>query len=50
MIINLRKIKYDGIETFAPSIEDTHRLLETEYGKKYIKPLKTFYLFGFALH
>jgi hypothetical protein len=36
---NLRRIKLWGINTYAPSIKDTIRILENEYGKDYIKPI-----------
>ena len=35
----LRKIKLWGIDTYAPSVEDTVRILQNEYGKDYIKPI-----------
>ena len=35
---NLRKVKYLGINTFAPNLKDTHLVLKKEYSKKYIKP------------
>lgn len=38
-INKLRKIKLWGIDTYAPCVEDTIRILENEYGKEYIKPV-----------
>jgi hypothetical protein len=40
---NLRSINYLGIDTFAPSKEDTQRILIKEYGKDYIIPNYTPY-------
>tara|TARA_B100000963_G_scaffold316967_1_gene297101 strand:+ start:171 stop:857 length:687 start_codon:yes stop_codon:yes gene_type:complete len=37
---NLRKIKYLDIDTFAPNIEDTKRLLVRQYGDDYLIPLR----------
>lgn len=35
---NLRKIKYMGIDTYAPSLDDTKRKLEKQYGPDYMIP------------
>lgn len=35
---NLRKIKYLGTNTYAPSLYDSDYVLKTNYGKNYIKP------------
>ena len=35
---NLRKIKFMGVDTFAPNIEDSKRLLLRQYGEKYLIP------------
>ena len=35
---NLRKIKYLGIDTFVPDINDTQRLLIRQYGENYLTP------------
>ena len=35
---NLREVKYLGTITYAPSEEDTDRILKKEYGENYIKP------------
>lgn len=35
---NLREVKYLGTTTYAPSEEDTDRILKKEYGENYIKP------------
>jgi cytidyltransferase-like protein len=40
---NLRKIVYLDSETYAPSIEDTVRVLTNEYGSNYIQPNYTLY-------
>lgn len=34
----LRHINYNGIDTYAPSFEDTDMILRKEYGKDYIHP------------
>jgi hypothetical protein len=35
---NLRNINYLGINTYAPNIKDTKKVLETQYGKNYLIP------------
>ena len=34
---NIIKTEYLGVKTFAPNIEDTHRILTKEYGYSYLK-------------
>jgi len=38
--LNSRKVKYLDVDTFAPSIEDTHKVLCMEYGENYMIPDK----------
>lgn len=42
---NLRKVTYLGVNTYAPSKEDTVRILTKEYGSKYMIPNRS-YLFN----
>ena len=37
---NLRKIKLMGVDTFAPNIEDSKRLLLRQYGENYLIPVR----------
>ena len=37
---NLRKIKFMGVDTFAPNIEDSKRLLLRQYGENYLIPVR----------
>jgi len=37
---DLRKIKYLGVNTYAPNKDDTKRVLKKQYGKNYLKPHK----------
>ena len=39
---NLRKINFMGIKTYAPSINDTKKILTKEYGKNYLIPDKIY--------
>jgi len=39
---NLRKIKLMGVETYAPSVDDTKKILTKEYGKNYLIPDKIY--------
>ena len=39
---NIRKIKFMGVDTFAPNIEDSKRLLIRQYGDSYLIPLRSY--------
>ena len=47
---NIRKIKYLNTSTYAPSKEDTIRLLTKEYGTDYLIPITKYNIFKLFLH
>lgn len=41
---NIRKVIIYDVETYVPSVEDTHKVLRLEYGGKYMTPLSNLIL------